>query len=61
MDKKIFGNFIIYFPTITYLAFLVVTKEENSGANWTSFIIGGKVGMISYSIGTRIKNQGEVE
>lgn len=61
MDKKILGNFIIYFPTIAYLAFTIVTKKENSGIDWTSVVIAGLIGMISFAIGKRIKSKGEVE
>tara|TARA_B100000378_G_scaffold276888_1_gene275780 strand:- start:426 stop:611 length:186 start_codon:yes stop_codon:yes gene_type:complete len=61
MDKKILGNFIIYFPIIAYFAFRAVIKDENSEINWTSIIIGALIGMISYAVGTRIKNNGEVE
>ena len=60
MDKKILGNFIIYFPIIAYFAFRAVIKDENSEINWTSIIIGALIGMISYAVGTRIKNNGEV-
>lgn len=61
MDKKILGNFIIYFPIVAYVAFIIVLKEENSGIDWPSIVIGGLIGMISYTIGTKIKNKGEVE
>ena len=61
MDKKILGNFIMYFPTIAYIAFTIVMKKENSGINWTSVIIAGLIGMISHAVGKRIKNKGEVE
>ncbi|GAA0744609.1 hypothetical protein [Gaetbulibacter jejuensis] len=61
MDKKILGNFIIYFPIVAYTAYTIVMKKENSGIDWTSVVIGGLIGMISYTIGNRIKNKGEVE
>ncbi len=61
MDKKILGNFIIYFPTIAYIAFTIVTKEENSGIDWTQCVIAGLIAIISGAIGKQIKNKGEVE
>ena len=61
MDKKILGNFIIYFPTIAYLTYIMVMKKENSGIDWTSVVIAGLIGMVSNVIGKKIKNKGEVE
>ncbi|WP_298903833.1 hypothetical protein [uncultured Psychroserpens sp.] len=61
MDKKILGNFIIYFPTIAYIAYTIVIKEKGSGIDWTAIVIAGFISMISYAIGNRIKNKGEIE
>ena len=61
MDKKILGNFIIYFPPIAYMAFSLVLKKENTGIDWTSVVITGLIAMVSSAIGKRIKNKGEVE
>ena len=61
MDKKILGNFIIYFPPIAYIAFTLITKEENSGFDWNAVVYTVIIGMISSAIGTRIKNKGDVE
>lgn len=61
MDKKILGNFIIYFPPIAFIAFTFIMKKENTGIDWTSIVITVVIGMISGAIGNRIKNKGEVE
>lgn len=61
MDKKILGNFIIYFPTIAYIAYILVTKEKHSDVDWTRVVIAVLISIISRAIGTRIKNKGEVE
>ncbi|WP_452227575.1 hypothetical protein [Lacinutrix sp. MEBiC02404] len=61
MDKKILGNFIIYFPPIAYMAFTLILKKENTGIDWTSIVITGLIAMISGAIGKKIKSKGEVE
>ncbi|MFK7833988.1 MAG: hypothetical protein AB8B52_11970 [Winogradskyella sp.] len=61
MDKKILGNFIIYFPTLAYIAYHFVMKTDNSGIDWTSIVITVLIAMVSGAIGNRIKNKGEVE
>lgn len=61
MDNKLLGNFIIAFPTAAYVTYIIVMKEHNSGIDWTSVIIGGLIGIISFNIGKKIKSKGEVE
>ncbi|MAB48210.1 MULTISPECIES: hypothetical protein [Winogradskyella] len=61
MDNKLLGNFIIAFPTAAYVTYIIVMKEPNSGIDWTSVIVGGLIGMISFTIGKKIKSKGEVE
>ncbi len=61
MDKKILGNFIIYFPPIAYIIYTLATKGDETGINWTQVVITGIIALVSNSIGRRIKNQGEVE
>ncbi|WP_422105290.1 hypothetical protein [Winogradskyella sp.] len=61
MDNKLLGNFIIAFPTAAYVTYTIVMKEPNTGIDWTSIIIGGLIGMVSYAIGKKVKSKGEVE
>jgi hypothetical protein len=61
MDKKILGNFIIYFPPIAYMAFSLILKKGNTGIDWTAIVITVIIGIISGAIGKRIKNKGEIE
>jgi uncharacterized membrane protein YjjB (DUF3815 family) len=61
MDKKILGNFIIYFPAIAYIAYTIVAKEENSEIDWTAVVIAACISLISNAIGRQIKNKVEVE
>ena len=48
MDNKLLGNFIIAFPPAAYVTYIIVMKEPNSGIDWTSVIVGGLIGMISF-------------
>ncbi len=61
MDNKLLGNFIIAFPTAAYITYTVVMKEPNTGIDWTSVVLAGLISVVSYAIGTRIKNKGEAE
>ena len=61
MDKKLLGNFIIAFPLSAYFTYNLVMTEPSSGIDLTQFIIGMLIGMVSYAIGTKIKNKGEAE
>ncbi|WP_111683557.1 hypothetical protein [Winogradskyella tangerina] len=61
MDNKLLGNFIIAFPLAAFVTYTMVMKEPNSGIDWPNIILGMLIGMVSYAIGTRIKNKGEAE
>ncbi|MDY2588083.1 hypothetical protein [Winogradskyella aquimaris] len=61
MDNKLLGNFIIAFPTAAYITYTILMKNPNSGIDWTSVVISGLIAMVSYAIGKKIKNKGEVE
>lgn len=61
MDNKILGNFIIAFPLSAYITYNLVMTEPSSGIDLNQFIVGMLIGMVSYAIGTKIKNKGEAE
>ncbi|WP_458629212.1 hypothetical protein [Winogradskyella sp. PC D3.3] len=61
MDKDLLGNFIIAFPTAAYITYTLVIKTDPMGINWTTCIITGLIATVSYGIGTKIKNKGNVE
>ena len=61
MDKKLLGNFIIAFPTAAYITFVLVLKDSNVDAHWSSVLIAIIISSLSYTIGTKIKNKGEAE
>ncbi len=51
----------MYFPAIAYIAFTIVTKEQDTGIDWTQCLIAGLIAIISGAIGKQIKNKGDVE
>ncbi len=61
MDKKLVGNFIIYFPPIAYTMYILATLEKGAGINWTAVVITGIISVLSNAVGKYVKNKDEVE
>lgn len=60
-NRELLGILASVGPAAIYIIYTFVTKETNSGIDWTEVLIAGILGIVGKALGDQIKNKGKVE